>query len=61
MTWYLGLYIVSTIVFSIGAGFTFTRKETAHRYEEDFNSGAFFMALAICSIAGLFLFKYNIL
>ncbi len=61
MTWYLGLYIVSTIIFSIGAGFTFIRKEKLYRYEEDFNSGAFFMALAICSIAGLFLFKYNIL
>jgi len=60
MNWNLTIYIVAIIIISIASGCKFVDDDKRY-YREDFNFASFFLALGIFIIAGLFIFKYNIL
>ena len=64
MNWTIVLYIISSLLISVGAGFTFCEKEMRNGWtykSEDFSYSVFFMVLGVLTIAGLLIFKYKIL
>lgn len=61
MNWNLIIYIVAIIIISIASGCKFVDDDKKRYYRGDFNFASFFLALGMFIIAGLFIFKYNIL
>jgi hypothetical protein len=62
MNWNIVIYAVAALMVALGCGRLLVERDKKYgTREEDFSFAVFFILVGIFAIAGLFIYKYNIL
>jgi hypothetical protein len=59
MNWLIVLYVIGSLLISIGAGITLREKETRYYYGEEFSFSFFMIAFGVMIILGIIAYKNN--